>query len=303
MAFPAWFANSGSSLCLLVEAKQRHVATISIDPQPTSARWITVALVDKSCFCWSNLVQFPLIGSFTAPLCEKKNEPPQSRPQDPRHSTSRAFGGDLSPANWILTIDGKCIPMYHLCILIACYIPPFVPMMFLSGWQNRNLDINMLEHVGTTYFLAKYFFIVLFTHGLYRLYAYYKYLDHHSNETHGRFLVLPHFCWPNPYQIQWMFHDFSSLSQDFPENPMGISEFHLQFSPNFPRFPLSFHAFFRSLLVPAREPMGIKGSTASAQLRPPEMDWKSVKVEDLRVGLRPTSIVNQWYNHLKNIFV
>jgi NADH:ubiquinone oxidoreductase subunit H len=84
--------------------------------------------------------------------------------------------------------------MYHLCILIACYIPPFVPMMFLSGWQNRNSDINMLEHVGTTYFLAKYFFIVLFTHGLYRLYAYYKYLDHHSNETHGRFLVLPHFC-------------------------------------------------------------------------------------------------------------
>ena len=77
---------------------------------------------------------------------------------------------------------------------------------------------------------------------------------------------------------------FSSLSQDFPENPMGFQNFTSNFPPIFPDFPHFFTPFFRSLLV-AREPMGIKGSTASAQLRPPEMDWKSVKVEDLRTGL------------------
>ena len=108
-----------------------------------------------------------------------------------------------------------------------------------------------------------------------------------------------------PIKSNGCFMFFPHFPTIFPKI-MGISP---HVPPIFPDFPPCFHAFWAPVttLVSAREPMGIKGSTASAQLRPPEMDWKSVKVEDLILSdwtsvpdlLRKKPIADHFNNHLK----
>ena len=56
-----------------------------------------------------------------------------------------------------------------------------------------------------------------------------------------------------------MFHDFSSLSQDFPENPMGFWNFTSNFPPTFPDFSPWFHAFFSVTSRPRQGTHGHQG--------------------------------------------
>ena len=126
-----------------------------------------LSTMDHGSSCWQVLFllvqsrSIPLGWKFYSPsLWKKQWATPISTPR-PKALHQPGFWGwpftsQLDPNHW-WRMYPYVSSMYPHCMLYSPVSPHDVPF-----WINS--DINMLEHVGTTYFLAKYFFIVLFTH-------------------------------------------------------------------------------------------------------------------------------------------